>query len=399
MNNGMGYDISIESVGGPHPLSVREVLQVSFGFRRQTPFERSFITNANLNYGAILSSIVAVLECYMLQNSARMSSNPQVVEKMGMSWIAQHSAAYAIQMLSALFLIACTLAVRNCRKRPCNELLSRAAIIQFIVICIAFGIYISLGDIARSNGMYAFLTQMVSIVCIFVVKPFIFIPILFGTFSFMLHAANEAGALTHGSTVNLQILCLTLMTSCCIKHYKYVRGAQTRERLARYSYHDELTGLHNTRALQQDHARWVGKRIAFAIIDIDNFKHYNDAFGHLMGDRILSLLASGMSINLDEHTRIYRMGGDEFALVSSSLGKEGLRAYIEHGRASFQTRASQNGLEAQGHPLGFSIGIAEDLVSSTEDVQRLMREADRAMYEEKRKRHARRDSVEVELGG
>ena len=365
------------------------MLQDALGIRRQTPFEKDFVTAANLQYGATLALIVIAVECYMLWNSFMMSRDPQVIERVGSGWIVQHRVAYTVQLLSALFLKTCTL--RYYGKSLGGKVLPRVAVIQFIMTSIAFGIYVSLGDIARGNGPYAFLTQMVSITCIFVVRPLAFIPVLFVTFDFMLRATRQAGVLTHGNIVNLQIFCLILMVSCCIKHYKYVHGAQAREQLAHYSYYDELTGLRNTRALQQDHEHWVGKRIAFALIDIDNFKYYNDAYGHLMGDRILSLLASGMSINLDAHTRIYRLGGDEFALVSSSMGREGLRAYAEHGRRSFQTRARQNGLVVRGHPLGFSIGMAE--VNGVADVKLLMREADKDMYREKRERHAQRDDV------
>lgn len=55
-----------------------------------------------------------------------------------------------------------------------------------------------------------------------------------------------------------------------------------------------------------------------AIIDIDNFNHVNDHYGHLVGDTVIKVIAQiGLSV-FDNHSRIYRYGGEEIAFINFS---------------------------------------------------------------------------------
>ena len=57
------------------------------------------------------------------------------------------------------------------------------------------------------------------------------------------------------------------------------------------AYHDELTGLPGRRALNEALLR-VGSRYAVAMVDVDHFKHFNDAYGHEVGDQVLRMVAA-----------------------------------------------------------------------------------------------------------
>jgi diguanylate cyclase (GGDEF)-like protein len=83
---------------------------------------------------------------------------------------------------------------------------------------------------------------------------------------------------------------------------------------------DALTGLGNRRALVRD----LGDHVAhasdehpalLALFDLDGFKHYNDTFGHLAGDALLTRLGERLRSDLHGHATVYRMGGDEFCLL------------------------------------------------------------------------------------
>lgn len=84
---------------------------------------------------------------------------------------------------------------------------------------------------------------------------------------------------------------------------------------------DHLTGLANRRDFDQafdsmlTRYRQHQEDGCIAVIDINNFKPFNDNFGHLEGDRLLKLLASELSGIGREHDSAYRIGGDEFALL------------------------------------------------------------------------------------
>ena len=80
---------------------------------------------------------------------------------------------------------------------------------------------------------------------------------------------------------------------------------------------DSLTGLANRRRLTNElaHQPKSGQPIAVVIMDVDNFKRYNDSFGHLAGDQLLVRLAQALNHEFPDARVISRYGGDEFVLL------------------------------------------------------------------------------------
>ncbi len=91
--------------------------------------------------------------------------------------------------------------------------------------------------------------------------------------------------------------------------------------LERLATTDDLTGLRNRRYLWEfarqvlERARQTGGRVTLLVFDIDNFKHYNDVYGHPAGDEILRQAAILMQRCCRSHDVVGRIGGDEFAVV------------------------------------------------------------------------------------
>jgi diguanylate cyclase (GGDEF)-like protein/PAS domain S-box-containing protein len=93
------------------------------------------------------------------------------------------------------------------------------------------------------------------------------------------------------------------------------------EELAHQALHDPLTGLGNRRALLADLQarldRASPKRpLLLQLFDLDGFKTYNDAYGHPAGDSLLTRMASRLQESLVDRATAYRMGGDEFCVLS-----------------------------------------------------------------------------------
>jgi diguanylate cyclase (GGDEF)-like protein len=93
------------------------------------------------------------------------------------------------------------------------------------------------------------------------------------------------------------------------------------KQLEKLATEDELTGLKNRRYIWEfsrqiiELARGENRRVTLLIFDIDNFKHYNDVYGHLAGDEVLKQAAVLMRRCCRGHDVVGRIGGDEFAVV------------------------------------------------------------------------------------
>ena len=91
--------------------------------------------------------------------------------------------------------------------------------------------------------------------------------------------------------------------------------------LEKLATEDDLTGLKNRRYIWEfarqilEHAKKESGRVTLLIFDIDNFKHYNDVYGHSAGDKILKQAAILMRRCCRAHDIVGRIGGDEFAVV------------------------------------------------------------------------------------
>ncbi len=143
---------------------------------------------------------------------------------------------------------------------------------------------------------------------------------------------------------------------------------------------DPLTGIPNRAAFQQ-HADDLladvsSGEVAVLFLDIDGFKQVNDVYGHDAGDRLLSELAQRLLHGLGPGERVFRIGGDEFVVVSAERG-EGIR--VAEVLRRVQSAVSQP-CEVRGGRvvIGASIGVA--VGPASQGVDRLLRQADASMY-------------------
>ena len=79
-------------------------------------------------------------------------------------------------------------------------------------------------------------------------------------------------------------------------------------------YEDVLTGAYNRRYFEEE-VKNIGTTVGVAIIDLDDFKIYNDTYGHGVGDTVLSTTASVIRQCIRKSDILIRYGGDEFLLV------------------------------------------------------------------------------------
>ncbi|HLF76621.1 MAG TPA: sensor domain-containing diguanylate cyclase [Dehalococcoidia bacterium] len=165
-------------------------------------------------------------------------------------------------------------------------------------------------------------------------------------------------------------------------------AADVTETNERRAYHDALTGLPNRRQLAEDIpgqlADMAGNRrpAAFAMVDIDHFKRFNDEFGHRVGDITLQRVASVLRASIREGDSIYRYGGEEFLIVFADVSGATALRLAERVRAAVQaTPLTGESLEPLG-ALTISIGVSV-MPDETSDVGEAIGLADKAMYQSK----------------
>ncbi|PYI50820.1 GGDEF domain-containing protein [Paenibacillus flagellatus] len=147
---------------------------------------------------------------------------------------------------------------------------------------------------------------------------------------------------------------------------------------------DRLTGLPNFRSFLEIAGSTLKKRrISIFMIDIDNFKNFNDTLGHLQGDQLLREAGSLMRGTIGEKDYIARYGGEEFIVMCDSVDRN-LVAFLAHRLCDEIAAYPFVGREVQpDKAISISIGIA---VSERpgDDLYRLIAEADQALYVSKR---------------
>ncbi len=141
------------------------------------------------------------------------------------------------------------------------------------------------------------------------------------------------------------------------------REGQLAEALERAD-HDPLTGLLNHRAfhraLEQEADRTLreGGTLAIAVLDLDNFKFFNDAYGHAVGDDVLRQVASTLSVNCRSYDTLARFGGDEFAMLLPGLSAAQADEFAGRLRRQAQNIGFQPPDSDTIVPLGLSVGVA-----------------------------------------
>jgi diguanylate cyclase (GGDEF)-like protein len=146
--------------------------------------------------------------------------------------------------------------------------------------------------------------------------------------------------------------------------------------LVRLSRTDGLTGLYNQRYFyevlkaEMRRAQRQNHPISLILLDVDNFKEYNDLYGHLEGDEMLARVALCLKKACRRDVDMaFRYGGDEFILVLPGAGEPSAR--------NVANRIVQL-LEEESVELSLSIGINE--IERGSEMRAAMREADEAMY-------------------
>jgi diguanylate cyclase (GGDEF)-like protein len=153
------------------------------------------------------------------------------------------------------------------------------------------------------------------------------------------------------------------------------------EQLTHRANRDPLTGLHHHRPFEQRLTESRPGRTAIITLDVDRFKKINDEYGHEAGDHALVSLVDAMRAALRDEDQLYRIGGDEFAVVVDVNGPA-------------EAVAIARRLLAAARRVGQTVSAGASMHAHGETARQALVRADRALYEAKR---AGRDTARLAM--
>jgi diguanylate cyclase (GGDEF)-like protein len=159
-----------------------------------------------------------------------------------------------------------------------------------------------------------------------------------------------------------------------------VVSARLHEQTLEFAVTDALTRLPNRRAFENEfddevqRAQRYHRPLSVISVDLDHFKLLNDRYGHAYGDLALQQCSDALRHGIRTTDRIYRLGGEEIAIVCPETTAADARILAERLRVAVETSAGPD-----APPVTASFGIAE-LPSHAGDAKSLLAAADRALY-------------------
>ncbi len=184
----------------------------------------------------------------------------------------------------------------------------------------------------------------------------------------LITAAQTAVLTVSKSTYNVFVFCfVTALIGLVLSYVKYciyMNRAIESKRFERISEIDPLTGLLNRRGMQRsvdgiwNYCKTHSIPIAFAMLDIDYFKRYNDMYGHAQGDECLREIAGCIKRCFPRRTDITcRFGGEEFIIIIAGEPEEKVLEYFKNLRCSVEGLEISSGCPDFNENVTVSIGV------------------------------------------
>lgn len=259
----------------------------------------------------------------------------------------------------------------------------------------AFGIVISLTDCAHGGGFMVFLTTQLWIFDMLLIPPFVSIVVAgidFSVFMILVSVLFNYPAIKFFEALFFYV---TLIVINYFHYYTALKQSfeeesviQDNEYLMTISTTDSLTDVRNRAGLEADFSSYKSSDLYVMMLDVDNFKKYNDHYGHQTGDMVLRVYAHSL-LQTFGFDHVYRYGGDEFLVIRVMNSPE------EFEDAIMRTKwiIGHTNLEIPDATT-CSCGYVYGACKNDEDLREMIHQADQLLYKAK---NEGKDQIESDL--
>lgn len=197
---------------------------------------------------------------------------------------------------------------------------------------------------------------------------------------------REAGGVELSTVMVGSLLVEAPAVACLLLAGHYLRRSEEEEiaSLKRSANMDPLTSLHNQGYFRRASARRIsqtrdyGVPLSLAMLDLDDFKSYNDVFGHEAGNAMLRLVADILKRSFRADDLVARYGGEEFIVLLNTT-QENAETVLERVRGQVETLSSPENNGRAKRRVTVSVGVS-GLSEKMASLEELIESADKALY-------------------
>jgi diguanylate cyclase (GGDEF)-like protein len=187
---------------------------------------------------------------------------------------------------------------------------------------------------------------------------------------------------------------ITRFASIAIENASLFRQATTDRMTGLFSHHYFEKSLDE----ELERARRYKSTFSLVMFDIDHFKKFNDAYGHLQGDRIIREIAKLLCKSIRQVDFPARYGGEEFAVILPAVDVKGALVVAERLRQRVETFGFPSAEGGSPLHVTISVGVAEFSTENGHTPAEIIREADKALYKSKEQGRNRVTTAEPRRG-
>ena len=344
------------------------------GFDERNPDVLAYIDSVNMRISIPLAIYTLVIEKFMYNRTVLLW---HLISKR------MYNLAFIILAICSVQLLVVAILYVTGKKR--NTKLSRISLHIFVFSCFIVGQMIATYDYSIGKQAFIFLPMVAWVFALLLLNPVVSVLGVYFSFFLIPSVANARIELSTYVERTLMAFAVMILIVSLVRWIDQIGSARNaakiqkmNDALREISLKDELTGIKNRYGLRQDFDRFLKHNLVVVMSDIDDFKYYNDSYGHETGDEVLKHMAKTLC-TIFGRDAVYRFGGDEFLLVLPDWDQVQVMHALAEWKAIFHNFEHEGKMLRLGSTSGYTYGFCND----TTDMRRMISTADARLYDGK----------------